>query len=255
MEVLRRDFLPTDSEPLIRSHRIDAVVAVQADQSEAETDFLLALSQHHPIIRGVVGWVDLRAADLRTRVARWRDEPLLKGFRHIAQAEPDDFLSRDDLVAGVQTIGALGYSYDVLAYPRQLPAAAILAARCPDVTLVLDHCGKPPVASGELRAWERALRALASFKHVSCKLSGLVTEASWTSWRQEQLTPVLDVALDAFGASRLMFGSDWPVCLLAADYPRVVESVAAWSERLPPDARAAIFGGTAARVYRLTTES
>ena len=161
MEVLRRDFLPRDSAPLLHAAHIDAVVAVQADQSEAETDFLLALAKEHPIIRGVIGWVDLRDVDLRARVARWRAEPLLKGFRHIAQAEPDDFLSRDDIVAGVQTIGALGYSYDVLVHPRQLHAASILAARCPDVTLVLDHCAKPPIASGDLRAWERALRALA----------------------------------------------------------------------------------------------
>jgi L-fuconolactonase len=123
------------------------------------------------------------------------------------------------------------------------------------VTLVLDHCGKPPIASGDLRAWEHSLRALAAFGQVSCKLSGLVTEASWSTWREDAITPVLDVAFDAFGAGRLMFGSDWPVCLLAADYPRVVESVARWSEQLPPADRDAIFGGSAAHIYRLTTES
>jgi L-fuconolactonase len=255
MEVLRRHFLPPDSTPLLRAAQIDAVVAVQADQSEAETDFLLALARDNSIVRGVVGWVDLRATDLAARVARWGDEPLLKGFRHIAQAEPDDFLARDDVVTGIQAIGALGYSYDLLVYPRQLPAAALLAARCQDVTLVLDHCGKPPIASGDLRAWEHSLRALAAFGQVSCKLSGLVTEASWSTWREDAITPVLDVAFDAFGAGRLMFGSDWPVCLLAADYPRVVESVARWSEQLPPADRDAIFGGSAAHIYRLTTES
>lgn len=252
MEVIRRDFLPDDLAPHLRETHMDGVVAVQADQSDAETAFLLDLAARHTFVRGVVGWIDLRAPDLSRQLERYRDAHVLKGFRHIAQAEPDDFLARLDVSGGVRTLGRHGYSYDVLVYPRQLLAAATLAATCPDTVLVLDHCAKPPIATGDLVAWRRELARLARYEHVSCKLSGLVTEAARSNWRNEQLVPVLDCALDLFGPSRLMFGSDWPVCLLAASYAQVVESVARWADRLSGAEQAAIFGETATRVYRLS---
>ena len=251
MSLLRRDFLPDDIAPAMRSVGIDASMAVQADQSEAETDFLLDLAAQFPMVRGVVGWVDLCAPDLETRVARWRGNQHLKGFRHIAQGEPDDFLTRDDVIAGVHRLGELGYSYDVLIWPRQLDAAAGLIAQCPHVQFILDHCAKPPIATGALDAWRTGLTALARRENVVCKLSGLVTEASWSSWTDIEITHILDVTLDAFGAARLMFGSDWPVCLLAASYERVVGLVNDWAARLPESERTLVFGGTAVRVYRL----
>lgn len=255
MAVIRRDFLPPDAAPLLARAGIDAVVAVQADRSEAETDFLLSLAAEHDSIRGVVGWVDLRAPDLADRLSRWRDASMLKGFRHIAQAEPDDFLTRTDFAAGVRQLGELGFTYDILIYPRQLAAALQLVQQCPGVQFVLDHCAKPPIAGGDLFAWRRGVADLAGHDNVSCKLSGLVTEASWSAWTDADLFPCLDAAADMFGPDRLMFGSDWPVCLLAAGYARVVDVIERWAERLDARERARVFGGTAELVYGLVAQT
>lgn len=251
MGVLRRDYLPSDAAPALAAAGVTGIVAVQADQSEAETDFLLGLAARHPAILGVVGWVDLRADDLAARLDRRADATRLKGFRHIAQAEPADFLVRDAVVAGITELGRRGYSYDILVYPHQLPAAERLAARVPGTRLVLDHCAKPPIGGEGMAAWRDGFRRLARHDHVCCKLSGLVTEVRTASWQARDLEPVLDTALEAFGAGRLMFGSDWPVCLLAADYARVADVVFRWTEQLDAEARAAILGDTARRAYRL----
>ena len=251
MGVLRNDFMPTDAEPLLRAAGIDAVVAVQADQSATETEFLLSLAERHDFIRGVVGWIDLRAPDLAEQLDTWRGREHLKGFRHVAQAEAEDFLSRLEIVAGIALLGAHNYTYDILVYPRQLPAAVRLVEQCPGVQFILDHCAKPPIAQGEMAPWRAGFERLASFPNVACKLSGLVTEAQWQAWTDADLRPVLDVALDAFGPERLMFGSDWPVCLLAADYHRVFDAVSEWSHRLTAVERAQLLGGTAQHVYGL----
>lgn len=251
MRVLQRDFLPTDAMPFLAAAGMDGVVAVQASQSEAETDFLLSLAAEHAVISGVVGWVDLRAPDLAARLARWEGNSRLKGFRHIAQGEPDDFLARPDVVSGIQHLGEAGFTYDILVYPRQLAAAESLVARCPGVRFVLDHCAKPAIASGEIAEWRAGLTALARHRNVSCKLSGLVTEAHWHSWRTEQLDPYLDAATEAFGTERLMFGSDWPVCLLAAEYAAAVAVITRWADRLVASERESILGGVAQLVYRL----
>jgi L-fuconolactonase len=251
MRVLQRDFLPGDVTPLLVAAGIDGVIAVQASQSEAETDFLLALAEQHACIRGVVGWVDLRATDLEARLSRWSHRPILKGFRHIAQSEPDDFLSRPDVISGINQLGAAGFTYDILIHPRQLSAAEQMVARCPGVRFILDHCAKPGIASGEISGWRDGLNALARHANVTCKLSGLVTEAAWNEWSDADLEPYLDVAAEAFGAERLMFGSDWPVCLLAAEFEEVVAVVTRWAERLSIPDRERVFGDTAQRVYRL----
>jgi L-fuconolactonase len=252
MGVLRRDFLPADAVPLLAAARIDAVVAVQADQSDTETDFLLSLAERHEMIRGVVGWVDVRAADLAEQLDRYGSAPRLKGFRHIAQGEPDDFLARPDVITGVTVLGALGYSYDILIYPRQLAAAQQLVSSCPDVRFVLDHCAKPAIAGGDLQEWRAGLNRLARHENVTCKLSGLVTETSWRAWTDADLVPCLDAAAEAFGPERLMFGSDWPVCLLAAEYARVVDVIERWAVRLTTSEHERVFGGTAQDAYRLT---
>lgn len=251
MRAIRRDFLPADLDPLLAAAGIDGCVAVQADQSHAETDFLLGLAAEHAFIKGVVGWIDLRAADITRPLAEWSGNTRLKGFRHIAQAEPDDFLMRDEVVRGITTIGRHGYAFDILIYPQQLATAERLAARCPNVQFVLDHCAKPPVAGGHMDGWLDGFRALAQHPNVMCKLSGLVTEARWTAWKEEDLVPYLDAALEAFGADRLMFGSDWPVCLLAADYPSVLGAVSNWAARLSSAEQARLFGGTAMQAYQL----
>ncbi|MGH7592712.1 MAG: amidohydrolase family protein [Gemmatimonadales bacterium] len=251
MAVIRRDFFPEHAVQLLAAADIDGVVAVQASQSEAETDFLLDLAAQHSSVLGVVGWVDLRAPDLRDRLARWRGCAALKGFRHVAQGEPDDFLGRPDVVRGVNRIGEHGYSYDILIYPRQLAAAKRLVEQCPAVRFVLDHCAKPAIAAGEIAGWRDGITRLARHPNVCCKLSGLVTEASWRTWTPADLVPYLDVVAGAFGADRLLFGSDWPVCLLAAEYGAVVDAVARWCQRLSRAERTSIFGAAAATVYRL----
>jgi L-fuconolactonase len=251
MGALRRDFLPDDLAPLLAAASVDGVVAVQADQSIDETNFLLSLAAEHAFIKGVVGWIDLCSADITRQLDEWSGRSALKGFRHIAQSEADDFLTRDDVVRGINTVARHGYAYDILVYPRQLAAAQQLVARCPNVHFVLDHCAKPPVASGNISEWRAGFRALAVHENVTCKLSGLVTEATWASWSSALLVPYLDEALEAFGPQRLMVGSDWPVCLLAGDYGTVIGVVEEWAKPLTPDERKAIFGGTAVRAYQL----
>jgi L-fuconolactonase len=246
MAILRRDFLPGDI-----ADEVAGTVAVQADQSAAETSFLLDLAAEHSFIRGVVGWVDLRAPDLREQLARWRDTPKLKGFRHIAQAEADDFLARPEVVRGIAVLGEFGYSYDILIYPRQLAAAETLVRQCPGVRFVLDHCAKPAIARGEIAEWRSGITRLGRLPNVSCKISGLVTEADWDAWKDADLRPYLDTVVDAFGVDRLLFGSDWPVCLLAATYRNVVGVVERWAERLTSAERASLFGGAAMTVYHL----
>jgi L-fucono-1,5-lactonase len=251
MRAIRRDFLPEQAAPLLAAAGIDGVIAVQADQTEAETDFLLALAEKNSLIRGVVGWIDLRAPDLDERLAQWKDRKALKGFRHIAQAEPDDFLARDDVARGVARLSEHGFSYDILIYPRQLVAAECLVSRCPGVRFVLDHCAKPMIVRGEITEWRAGLQRLARHANVCCKVSGLVTEAAPSRWTYADLVPYMDAAAEAFGADRLMFGSDWPVCLVAAEYEQVYDIARRFAERLTPIERDAVFGGTAARVYQL----
>ncbi len=253
MQRLRRDFLPEHLGPELASLGIAGTVAVQARSSLEETRFLLGLAREHPFVRGVVGWVDLCSPAVERELEQLAGEPLLKGVRHVVQDEPDErFLLRDDFQRGVARLARLDLLYDILIYPRHLQAAAQFVDRFPEQRFVLDHLAKPRIASGERAAWQRGLRELARRPQVACKLSGLVTEADWDSWRPLELFPYLDAALEAFGEERLLFGSDWPVCLLAASsYGQVAEVVLDWAERLTPAARAGLFGRNAERLYRL----
>jgi L-fuconolactonase len=252
---LRRDFLPPDLAPLAAAAGIDGVVAVQARQSLDETAFLLDLADRHPLVRGVVGWIDLQVDDVAAQVARFRGRPLV-GLRHVVQDEPDDaFLLRPAFVRGVAALEDLGLAYDLLIRPRQLGAASELAARLPRQRFVLDHLAKPDIAGGGLTAWEPGLRRLADRPNVLAKLSGLVTEADWSTWTPETLRPYLDVAWDAFGPDRLMVGSDWPVCTVAGPYGRVVGAAAAYVSDRPARERDAVLGDNAARFWNLTAPS
>ena len=251
MAVLQRDFLPPDLEPLLHAAGFDGCVAVQARHAEEETRWLLELAERHSFIRGVVGWVDLRAADVGARLERLA-HPKLVGMRHIAQDEPDDaFLLREDFGRGVAALGAAGLAYDILVYPRQLPAALELARRFPGQRFVLDHLAKPDIAGGTRQPWADDLRRLAALPNVSCKLSGMVTEADWRTWSVTTLRRWFDVAYAAFGSDRLLFGSDWPVCLCASSYACWVDTVESLLAPLGQTQRAAIFGRNAARIYRL----
>lgn len=256
MSLLKRDFLPPDLSPELQRNGMDFCIAVQAAHSESETQFLLDLAASHDFIAGVVGWVDLCAATVRERLWNFSLFPKLRGFRHIAQAEPDDrFLVREDFLEGIDALAEFGFTYDILIYPRQLSAATELVAQFPDQRFVLDHIAKPPVRFGKTSAretsWAAQLRLLASYENVCCKVSGLITEADWHGWRREDFTPYLDVVFESFGPDRLMFGSDWPVCLMAGSYAQVKQIVEEYVDAHCPAAKDKIFGGNAARFYGL----
>ena len=251
MRVIRRDFLPGDFDGTLAANGIDGCVAVQADQSLDETQFLLDLAGRHPFIKGVVGWVDLVAPRLDDTLEALAANPRFRGVRHVAQAEPDDFLARDDVISGIGRLTRFGLTYDILVFARQLPAALNLTARLPAQRFVLDHLAKPLIKDGALEPWATGVRALARRPNVCCKISGLVTEADWTGWRPAHLRPYLDVAFEAFGPERVMFGSDWPVCLLAAPYDRVLGVIEEYAAALSATERSALFGGNAARFYDL----
>jgi L-fuconolactonase len=255
MERLARDFGPTDLEAMLAAAGIGGSVAVQARQSLAETRWLLGLAETHALIKGVVGWVDLRSDRAAEQLDEFAAHPRFVGVRHVVQDEPDPrFLLGGAFVGGLRLLAPRGLTYDLLLYPQHLPAAAELAALLPEQPFVLDHLAKPRVREGlaaALEPWRRDLAALARHPNVSCKLSGLVTEAVWREWRRDDFTPYLEAALEAFGPERLMFGSDWPVCLLAADYAEVAGIVTDFVARLSAAEQAAILGGTATRVYHL----
>jgi L-fuconolactonase len=252
MPALRRDFMPADSQREMTLVGLDACVAVQARQTIEETRWLLGLAGAHPSIAGVVGWIDLRADDVEAQIAAFAEHPKLVGVRHVVQSEPDDrFLLRPDFCRGISMLEAAGLAYDILIYSRQLPAAVEFAARFPRQRFVLDHLAKPPIRSREMREWEQNFRALAARPNVMAKLSGLVTEADWHHWTADDIRPYLDVAFDAFGAERLMIGSDWPVCTLAGDYARVMRVVIDYVAKRPQHEQDAVLGANAQRFWNL----
>jgi L-fucono-1,5-lactonase len=252
MSVLRRDFLPEELRREMRAVGVEACVAVQARQSLEETRWLLELADAHPHLAGVVGWVDLASDHARQQLQQFASHPRLVGVRHIAQSEPDDrFLVRPDFCRGIAMLEEFDLTYDILIYPRHLLVATELVARFGRQRFVLDHLAKPEIRSGRIVQWERDLRALAAHPNVWCKLSGLVTEADWRRWRPSEIRPYFDVALDAFGAERLLVGSDWPVCTLAAEYGRVTALVTDYLAGRPATECDAILGGNATRLWRL----
>ncbi len=253
MAALRRDFLPEHLAPLLGVQGFDGCVAVQARQTPAENDFLLGLADAAPCVRGVVGWVDLCDPRVGGELDRLRARPKLVGLRHIAQTEPDDFLLRRDFRRGIAALEPRGLVYDVLVFARQLPAASDLVRAFPEQRFVVDHLAKPEIAAGRLEPWATQLRELARAPNAWCKLSGLVTEADWKTWLPSDFTPYLEVALEAFGAERLMLGSDWPVCTLAAPYAAAVGVVREFIARCSESEQDAVLGGNAARCYRLAT--
>ena len=255
MAALQHDFLPADLEAVMRAEGVDGTIAVQARQDEDETGWLIELANERPFVKGVVGWVDLRADDVDRRLERVGHEPCLVGIRHVVQAEPDGFLDGARFRRGIAALERLDLVYDILIYARQLPEATRFAAAFPGQRFVLDHLGKPDIRGGAFAPWRRDIMALAALPHVCCKLSGLVTEADWRTWTPAQLRPYLDTALEAFGAPRLMFGSDWPVCTVAASYAEVVALVRDAIGEYSAEERARILGRTAADVYLRTNEA
>ena len=252
MERLAHDHLPADLAPLAAAEGIAGTVAVQARQSLEESRWLLELSDANPLIRGVVGWVDLRSTHVEDQLREVAEHPKFVGVRHVVQDEPDPrFLLGDSFLHGIRKLATFGLTYDLLLYPQQLPAAAEFVGRFPEQPFVLDHLAKPRIKAGELDPWRRDLKALAAHGNVLCKLSGMVTEADWQGWKRADFTPYLEVALETFGPKRLMIGSDWPVCTLAAEYADVVGIVTDFLAPLVEAEREAILGGNATRFYSL----
>ncbi len=252
MAAIRRDFGPPDLQPLLASHGFAGSVAVQASQSEAETEWLLALAAVHPFIRGVVGWVDLQAPDVTERLAYFRQFSKLKGWRHVLQGEADRaLLLKPAFRRGIAALGPLGFTYDLLILPDQLGYARQLAADFPNQPFVLDHLAKPPIKAQQLSTWARDVRALAALPNVWCKVSGLVTEADWRAWQPQDFRPYLDVVFEAFGTRRVLFGSDWPVCNVAGGFGAVVELAQQYLASFSATEQARFWGDNAAAFYSL----
>jgi L-fuconolactonase len=252
MASIRRDFLPADLAPEIAAANIDVVISVQARQTLAETEALLAWANNHPWIAGVVGWLPLIDPAIGDLLDRFAANPGLKGVRHVLQAEPDAYMDRADFNAGLAQLHARNLTYDILIVHHQLPSAIRLVDRHPNQVFVLDHIAKPPIRNRELQPWARSLADLARRPNVFCKLSGVVTEADYATWNYEQILPYLEAALTAFTPARLMFGSDWPVCRVATTYLDWVRTIERFAATLSAAEREALFHSTAARAYRLT---
>ena len=252
MDIIRRDFLPGQLATELKENNIDGTVAVQADQTEEETAFLLELANSNPYIRGVVGWVDLQSNGIADKLASLKSFQKLKGFRHILQSEPDDsFMLRPAFLNGLRELTRHDFTYDLLVFPKHLTQVETLVNKLPQQRFVIDHLAKPQIRDGEINQWEKDIRAIAGNPNVWCKLSGMVTEADWKNWKKEDIYPFIDVVLESFGAKRIMFGSDWPVCLLAASYSQVTGIVHDYFENFSEDEKKEIFGKSASLFYKL----
>lgn len=252
MKVIRRDFLPADLEKEIQAAGIDGVVSVQARQTLEENRFLLDFARRHEFIRGVVGWAPLIEPNVKGILEDFARQPKAKAIRHVLQGEPDDrYMLRDDFNRGVALLKDFGLVYDILIFERHLPQTLQFVDRHPDQVFVLDHIAKPRIKDGYLSPWQTNLVQLAHRPNVYCKLSGMVTEAHYQDWTEQELTPYIDTVLSAFGAKRVMFGSDWPVCLVACPYVRWVEIVKRRIAGLSEAEQQRVLGGTAIEAYKL----
>ena len=252
MAALRRDFLPEDLLREVRAAGIDGVVSVQARQDVEETEWLLGLAAAHDFIRGVVGWAPLLERDVWETLRAWAENPWLRGIRHVVQDEPeDDFILRPEFNRGMAELKTFGLVYDILIYERHLSQTVAFVDRHPDQLFVLDHIAKPRIEENVIEPWRSRMRELAEREHVYCKLSGVTEEADWQNWTDDQIRPYLETALEAFGPRRLMFGSNWPVCLVACDYGRWVKTVERFTGDLSTDEQAWVWGRTAVKAYGL----
>ena len=249
MSAIRKDFSAQDLLPVLQANNIDGCIAVQVDQTLKETDTLLSIAAEHSFIKGVVGWIDLCAADIEQQLGYYRAAPLLKGFRHILQGEDPGFMLQPSFTHGIGVLGKHGFTYDILVYPKHLPAVLELVKQFPQQRFIIDHLAKPLIKTGELTDWAKDMRAIAAYENVYCKVSGMVSEADWENWQQADFVPYLDVVAGSFGTGRLIFGSDWPVCLTAASYAAVIAIV---EKYFSADESAAVFGKNATAFYQLS---
>jgi L-fuconolactonase len=252
MSVIQKDFLPEDLAPILKANGFDGCITVQSHQSEQENEFQLANADSHSFIKGVIGWVDLQSPKIEERLDYYRQFEKLKGFRHILQGESQrDFMLRPAFLNGISLLKKNGYTYDILILPDQLKYTAAFVAQFPDQRFVIDHIAKPNIRQKELKEWEKDIKAIAAFENVYCKVSGMVTEADWQNWQPADFNNYLEVVTDSFGTSRLMYGSDWPVCKVAADYEQVVNIVKDYFSAFSKTEQQAFFGGNAIEFYNI----
>jgi L-fuconolactonase len=251
MYKIQVDFMPQHLKPVLEENGIDGCVLVQVNQTEEENHFFHDLALENPFIKGTVGWIDLKSPDLDGRLEYFKTFEKLKGFRHIVQGEPVGFMQAPDFVAGIKKLAAFDYSYDILIFPTQMKDAVHLVRECTDNRFVIDHIAKPYIKDGKITQWANYMKKLSEFPNVYCKLSGMVTEANWYTWKEEDFYIYLDTVFECFGVERLMYGSDWPVCLVAAEYQEQLSVVSSYFEKLSSSEKSAVFGDNAIAFYRL----
>lgn len=250
MKVIQRDFLPSDLQPILQKNNIDGCISVQADQTETETEFLLELSDNHDFIKGIVGWVDLQVANIDERLVYYNQFKKLKGFRHIVQSETDsEFMLRPKFKNGIIALSLYDFTYDILIYHYQLEQAIQFVALFPNQKFVLDHLGKPDIKSGEYALWQTNIKKLALHQNVFCKISGMITEGEWDDWKPSDFTVYLDIIVKAFGTDRLMYGSDFPVCTLAATYEAQLNITTMYFSTFTNLEKKKIMGDNASKFY------
>lgn len=253
MAVIQKDFLPQHLQPVLQANGFYGCVLVQADQSEAQNDFMLQQATAAPFIKGIVGWVNLQAANVEERLLYYSQFKIIKGFRHVLQGEADrQLMLKPAFMNGIGRLRQFGYTYDILIFPDQLPYIPELLKAFPDQAFVIDHIAKPNIQKGDIAQWEKDMKLVAQYPNVYCKVSGMVTEADWRQWKPEDFHPYLDSVTNAFGIHRLLYGSDWPVCLVAGSYEKMLGIVQQYYASFSVQEQALFFGQNAARFYQLT---
>ena len=252
MSILKKDFLPEDLKKIYNKYEVSGCIAVQADQSENETNFLLSLSDEYDFIKGVVGWIDLRSADFEERLEHYSQHSKMLGFRHVVQDEADpNFVLQRSFLEGISKLSRYNYTYDILIYPHQMAASLEMVNKFPHQKFVIDHIAKPYIKDGIIEGWKDSIVQFAQLENVSCKVSGMITEANWQSWNYTDLIPYLDTVFEAFGTKRIMFGSDWPVCLLAGSYKDVLSVPERYLESFTENEKMDIWARNATKFYNL----
>jgi len=252
MTAIRRDFYPPDLEPILNKHNIDGCIAVQADQSEAETEFLLGLAEKHDFIKGVVGWVNLMDPHVRERIAHYSRFKKLKGIRHVLQGEPDRaYMLNPQFMKGIAALKNYDLAYDILIFPDQLGYTNQFVKNVSGVRYVIDHIAKPDIKNGNIEKWANNMKIIAQHENVWCKISGMVTEADWQNWKIADFEPYLDMVFEAFGANRVMFGSDWPVCNVAGGYDKMISYQLNYVSKLSANEQSRFWGLNAIEFYKL----
>ena len=255
MKLLQSDFLAYHLQPVLKENNINGVVAIQADQSEKETLFLLGLARENAIIKGIVGWIDLQNENLENELFYYSKYNIIKGFRHLVQDEPHDFLQNKRFQNGIKALQVFGFTYDILIYENQLKQAVEFVNKFPDQKFIMDHCAKPSIKNNRIKEWRSLINEMAKNENVFCKLSGLITEAKWNCWKEKDFYPYLDVVFESFGTDRLLFGSDWPVMLVSGTYNKWKKLLENYMINFSIAEKQKVFEENAIKFYNLNSQT